>query len=161
MHPPSTGETWVGLTADVLPVGTAADWAVRPDCGAVVLFSGTARDNSDGRTGVTELEYEAYEEQVEPRLATIAEEVRERWPDVGRIVLLHRVGPVGIGESSVVVVVSAPHRGAAFEAASFGIDALKATAPIWKRERWEGGDAWALEPQHVVDAADVTGASTR
>src|SRR4051794_27095317 len=86
VEPPREGETWIGVTADVLPVGVAADWAVRPDCGAVVLFSGTARDHSDGRPGVARLEYEAYEEQVVPRLAALADEVRTRWPAVGRVV---------------------------------------------------------------------------
>jgi molybdopterin synthase catalytic subunit len=155
MRPPQTGDTWVALGAEPLPVGTAADWVVRPHCGALVLFSGTARDHSEGREDVTELEYEAYEEQVEPRLAAIVEEMRARWPDVGRVAMLHKVGPVAIGESSVVVAVSAPHRGAAFEAARYGIDALKATAPIWKRERWGGGDEWALEAQHVTAPEEV------
>jgi molybdopterin synthase catalytic subunit len=153
MQPPHQGDTWVGLTDESVPVGAAADWAVRPDCGAVVLFSGTARDHSEGRPGVHRLEYEAYEEQVAPRLATLADEIRVRWPSVGRIVLVHRVGVVPIGESSVVVVVSAPHRAEAFAAARFGIDTLKATLPVWKRESWDGGEAWALESQPVGDAA--------
>ncbi len=127
------------------------DWCVRPDCGAVVLFSGTVRDHADHRTQVTELEYEAYESQVESRLAAIAEEIRVRWPDVGRIALVHRIGVLGLGESSVVVAVSAPHRPAAFEAARFGIDSLKATTPIWKREVWEGGEDWGLASQDITD----------
>jgi molybdopterin synthase catalytic subunit len=94
-----------------------------------------------GRDGVDRLEYEAYEEQVVPRLAAIAAQMRVRWPDLGRVALLHRVGVVPIGESSVVVAVSSPHRSAAFEAARFGIDTLKATAPIWKRERWADGES--------------------
>lgn len=120
-----------------------------PSCGAVVQFSGTARDHAEGRPGVDLLEYEAYEDQVEPRLAALASEMRERWADLGRIALLHRVGPVTVGEPAVVVAVSSPHRAAAFEAASFGIDALKSTVPIWKRERWQGGQSWGLEPQHI------------
>jgi molybdopterin synthase catalytic subunit len=155
MQPPADGDTWVGLTSAPLPVGAAADWAVRPDCGALVLFSGTARDHSPGRPGVTELEYEAYEEQVEPRLRAIARDARTRWPDVGRLVLLHRVGPVAVGESSVVVVASAPHRGDAFAAARHCIDTLKATAPIWKREAWSGGDAWGLDAHEVTDVERV------
>ena len=77
-------------------------------CGAVVLFSGTARDHAPGREGVELLDYEAYEEHVVPRLADIAAEMRSRWPDLGRVVLIHRIGPVDIGESSVIVVASAP-----------------------------------------------------
>jgi molybdopterin synthase catalytic subunit len=128
---------------------------VRPDCGAVVVFSGTARDHSDGRPDVSRLEYEAYEEQVVPRLAAIADAARQRWPELGRIALLHRIGEVPVGESAVVVAVSAPHRDAAFEAAKFGIDTLKATVPIWKREDWRGGSSWGLEPQHLVEVDEL------
>src|SRR4051812_18540973 len=134
MRPPSQGDTWLALTRDALPVGAAADWTVLPGCGAVVLFSGTVRDHGVGRPGVTALEYEAYEEQVEPRLAAIAREARVRWPSVGRLVLLHRIGRLEVGESSVVVVASAPHRPEAFAAARFCIDTVKSSVPIWKRE---------------------------
>ncbi|HEX8802814.1 MAG TPA: molybdenum cofactor biosynthesis protein MoaE [Acidimicrobiales bacterium] len=149
--PPTEGETWLGLSSSPLPVADAVAWAVRPDCGGVVLFSGTARDHADGRPGVHRLEYEAYESQVVPRLQAVADEARSRWPDVGRVALLHRVGPVEIGDSAVVVVVSAPHRGSAFAAARFGIDTLKRSVPIWKHESWAGGQSWGLEAQHIVD----------
>lgn len=158
MHVPADGDTWVALSHDPLPVGAATDWAVLPSCGAVVLFSGTARDHAAGRPDVSLLEYEAYTEQVVPRLSAIVEEARIRWPELGRMALLHRVGPVPIGDSAVVVVASAPHRGTAFEAARFGIDTLKATVPIWKREHWSGGQDWGLEAQHLVE---VEGASPR
>ncbi len=161
LTPPADGDDWLGLTEAVLPVGTAADWAVLPRCGAMVCFSGTARDHAPGREGVDRLEYEAYEEHVVPRLADIAAEMRTRWPDLGRVVLLHRTGPVEVGESSVVVVASAPHRPSAFEAARFGIDTLKATVPIWKRERWSEGESWGLEAQHIreVGAEDAEASS--
>ena len=149
---------WLALTDEPLPVAVAYEWAVRPDCGAVVLFSGTARDHAEGRPGVSRLEYEAYEEQVVPRLEAIEDELRRRWPTVGQVALLHRVGPLELGECSVLVVVSAPHRPEAFEAARFGIDAVKASAPIWKRERWEGGEAWGLAAHELVDPADVEAA---
>ena len=97
------------------------------------------------------LEYEAYAEAVVPRLQAIVDRARHEWPDLGRMALLHRVGPVPVGESAVVVVASAPHREEAFAAARFGIDTLKATVPIWKREHWEGGESWGLEAQHLVD----------
>ena len=116
-------------------------------------FSGTARDHAPGRPGVDLLEYEAYEDQVEARLAALAAEMRRRWDDVGRVAMLHRVGPVAVGEPAVVVAVSSPHRDAAFEAARFGIDALKSSVPIWKRERWQGGQSWGLEAQHISDVA--------
>lgn len=144
-------EDWCALTEDPLPIGELYEWAVRPDCGAVVLFSGTVRDHADGRSGVSLLEYEAYEKHVVPKLQEIVDQVREQWPTIGRVGLIHRVGPLSLGESSVVVVVSSPHRPEAFEAARFGIDALKATVPIWKREHWEGGVDWGLAATEIRD----------
>ena len=152
MQPPTSGDVWLGLSGEPLPVTAAADWVVRPDCGAVVLFSGTARDHAPGRPGVEQLEYEAYEEQVEPRLRVIVDEIRARWPSVGRVVLIHRVGVVPVTESAVVVAVSAPHRDEAFLAARFGIDAIKASVPIWKHETWDGGESWGTDAQELVDA---------
>ena len=82
---PPHGEDWVGLTGAPLPVDAALSWAGLPHCGAVVLFCGTVRDHAEGRSGVTELEYEAYEEEVAPRLAAIAADARCRWPVLGRV----------------------------------------------------------------------------
>ena len=141
MRPPATDD-WVAITAAALPVGPAHDWAVRPGCGAVVMFTGTVRDHAEGRAGVTALEYEAYEEEAEGRLAAVAAETRARWPELGRVAVLHRLGRLGLGEVSVLVVVSAPHRPEAFAAAAFAIDTVKATVPIWKKETWEGGADW-------------------
>lgn len=131
------------------------DWAVRGDCGAVVVFSGTVRDHADGRDGVTSLTYEAYESQVVPVFTEIVERMRAEWPDLGRVAMWHRVGRLELGESSVVVVVSAPHRPEAFEAARFGIDALKASAPIWKLEEWDGGSDWGTGATPPTRPADV------
>jgi molybdopterin synthase catalytic subunit len=142
---PGSGDDWLAVTDQVLPIDATYSWAVRPECGAVVLFSGTVRDHADGRHGVTSLEYEAYAEQVEPRLAAIAAEARSQWPELGRLVLLHRTGVLEVEESSVVVVVSAPHRGEAFEAARFCIDTLKSSVPIWKKETWAGGSDWGTD----------------
>jgi molybdopterin synthase catalytic subunit len=96
---------------------------------------------------VHRLEYEAYEEPARRRLEALADEIRVRWPDVGRVALLHRTGVVDLGDAAVVVAVSSPHRTEAFEAARYGIDELKRTAPIWKREAWAGGESWGLEAQ--------------
>ena len=139
--PPISGDEWLALP-ETLPVGAVYDWAVRPDCGAVVLFTGTVRDHAEGRDGVEQLEYEAYDDSRDPRLAEIAAEMRGRWPTVGRVALLHRVGVLAVGESAVVAAVSAPHRAEAFEAARFAIDALKASVPIWKHETWSDGADW-------------------
>ncbi len=153
--PPVSSDTWVALSDSPLPLEAASAWVVRPDCGAVVVFSGTARDHSAGREEVDRLEYEAYEEQVIPRLQAIADAARQRWTDLGRIVLIHRIGHVPITESAVVVAVSSPHRGNAFEAARFGIDTLKSTVPVWKKERWAEGESWGLEAQHLVEIDDL------
>jgi molybdopterin synthase catalytic subunit len=93
--------------------------------------------------------YEAYEEEATNRFAEIAGEARRRWPDLERVALLHRVGDLALSDTSVAVVVSAPHRSEAFEAARFCIDTLKETAPIWKREHWDGGSDWAEQAQPV------------
>ncbi len=145
------GDDWVALGTEPLAVPAAMEWAVRPHCGAVVVFTGVVRDHAEGRTNVTALTYEAYETEVEPRLSAIVAEARRRWPDVGRLALLHRTGRLVVGEASVVVVASAPHRDDAFEAARWCIDTLKTTVPIWKRETWEGGDDWSTCSHSVAE----------
>lgn len=161
--PPGDGDNWLGLTDASLPIGAIYEWCVRPDCGAVVLFSGTVRDHvSDGdtvRTDVQRLEYEAYDEMVVPKLEEIVAEARLRWPDVGRVALIHRVGSLDLGESSVVAAVSAPHRPEAFAAARFAIDALKVSVPIWKREVWADGSDWGTNAADLVPAGDVASES--
>jgi molybdopterin synthase catalytic subunit len=139
-----TGKDWIAISEGELPVDDAWKWAGVPQCGGIVTFCGTVRDHSNGRAGVTSLEYEEYEEQVVPRLAAVAATARTRWPQIGRLALLHRVGRLEVGEVAVVVVASTPHRAEAFAAAQFCIDTLKHTVPIWKRETWEGGSDWSL-----------------
>jgi len=147
---------WIELSADPLPVDRVLAWAVRPECGAVDVFCGTVRDHSEGRAGVEVLDYEAYDAMVVPRLEELAAEARRRWPEIGRIALLHRTGPLSVGEVSVVVAVSTPHRAESFEATEWCIDTLKETVPIWKRERWAGGDDWAggAPLREVADAGE-------
>ena len=152
---PNTGDDWLALTSEALPVGDVYTWAVRPDCGAVVLFSGTVRDHAEGRDGVEHLTYEAYEEAVVPRMAAIASEARQRWPMIGRLALLHRTGRLALGESSVLAVVSTPHRPEAFEAGRYTIDALKASVPIWKHETWREGSAWGTGATPISSAGNV------
>jgi molybdopterin synthase catalytic subunit len=143
MHVPK-GNDWTALSAEPLPIGVATEWVGRPDCGAIAVFCGTARDHAGDRTGVDQLTYEAYEEQAVPRLQAVAADVRARWPMVGRIALLHRTGTLAIGDAAVVVAVSTPHRAEAFDAARHAIDAVKATVPIWKKERWVDGEDWGF-----------------
>ncbi len=99
---------------------------------------------------MTGLTYEAYVDQAEGRLHRVGEIVRNRWPAVERIVLLHRLGDLTVSEVSVAVVVSAPHRPEAFEAGRFAIDAVKEMVPIWKREHWSQGSDWAECGHDVV-----------
>ena len=152
---PEIGDDWFELTDQPLAVGPVYEWCVRPDCGAVVLFSGTIRNHAEGRSGVEHLTYEAYAEQVVPRFKAIADELRQRWSGVGRVALLHRTGRLQVGESSVLAVVSAPHRPVAFEAARFAIDALKESAPIWKHEVWADGADWGTGAHDIRPARAV------
>ena len=109
--------------------------------GAVVTFDGVVRDNTKGRL-VTSLQYEAYEPMAVKEMRRIGVEIRERWPDVERVGVIHRFGPMQISESSVVIVITSPHRGVAFEACRYAIDRLKQTVPIWKKEIFEDGEEW-------------------
>jgi len=144
---------WIAVADEVLPVDRALAWASRPDCGGIVTFCGTVRDHSDGRPGVTELEYEVFPEHADARLHRLAASARHRWPTIGRLVLLHRVGRLSVGEVSVVVVASTPHRAEAFDAARYCIDTLKRTIPIWKRETWAGGNDWSACAHDIEDVA--------
>ena len=110
------------------------------DAGAVATFVGTTRARSRGRE-VVRLEYEAYEGMAESEMARIAAELRERH-DVIAVAIHHRVGRVEIGETSVVIAVSAAHRAAALEACREAIDTLKETVPLWKKELYVGGEEW-------------------
>jgi molybdopterin synthase catalytic subunit len=112
--------------------------------GAVALFLGTVRNRNRGRK-VTYLVYEAYDGMAESEMARIESEARERF-EVAGIAIVHRTGRLEIGEASVGVAVAAAHRGPALEACRFVIDALKRTVPIWKKEVFEGGEAWIEGP---------------
>jgi molybdopterin synthase catalytic subunit len=154
---PAIGDDWLALTDEALPVAVLYDWAVRPSCGAVVLFSGTVRDHAEGRDGVEELVYEAYEEAARARLVAIAAEARRRWPTIGRLAMIHRLGSLGVTDAAVVVAVSAPHRDEAFEAGRFVIDTLKETVPIWKHETWRDGADWGTGAAPIRDVEHVAG----
>lgn len=158
--PTDESRDWISITGDVLDVGSAYEWAVRPECGAVVVFSGTVRDHADGRDNVTHLTYEAYEDKAHARLAEIAAEARRRWPDIVRVALLHRVGRLALGDSSVLVVVSSPHRPEAFEAGRFCIDTLKVAVPIWKREEWADGVDWGTDAHDITSVANASGSDS-
>ncbi len=120
--------------------------------GAVVVMSGTVRDNTDGRI-VESLEYQAYEPMAIQIFQQIAIQIQVQWPEVKRVVIHHRIGQLRVGEISVLVAVGSPHRAEAFSACQYGIDTLKHSAPIWKKEHWaDGSSSWvsiaACEDQH-------------
>jgi molybdopterin synthase catalytic subunit len=135
------GRVHVKVTSEPLDLAAAGEIVEASD-GALVSFAGVVRNSSEGGE-VLALEYEAYGEMAEPEMQMIAEEACGRF-DVDRIAILHRVGRLVVGEASVVVAVSAPHRGPAFDACEFCIDTLKQRVPIWKKELFTDGSAsWA------------------
>jgi molybdopterin synthase catalytic subunit len=109
--------------------------------GAIVTFDGCVRNQSHGRRTLY-LEYEAYESMALAKMREIAAEVHTRF-QIDRVAMAHRLGRLAIGETSVFIAVSAPHRAAAFEACRFAIDSLKRSVPIWKKEYFEDGAVWA------------------
>jgi molybdopterin synthase catalytic subunit len=112
--------------------------------GALVTFVGVVRDNTDGRQ-VRYLEYEAYPEMAEQALKQIGDEIRARWKTIREVAIVHRVGRLQIGETSVVIALSAAHRSELFDALRYAIDRLKQIVPIWKKEVWTNGEEWRSE----------------
>jgi molybdopterin synthase catalytic subunit len=110
------------------------------EAGAVATFIGTTRNNNEGRQ-VIALDYEGYPEMAEKELRRIGEDAKTKWP-ICRMAITHRLGPVQIGEASVIIAVSSAHRDAAFAACRFAIEEIKKTVPIWKKEVFEGGEVW-------------------
>lgn len=106
--------------------------------GAIALFSGMVRNQTDGQP-VVALEYQAYEPMAIQVFRQIAAQIREQWPDITHVVIHHRTGKLVVGEISVLVAIGSPHRGEAFAACQYAIDTLKHNAPIWKKEHWQDG----------------------
>jgi molybdopterin converting factor subunit 1 len=129
-----------GITRERIDARALAEILQRPEDGAVVIFEGVVRNNSQGRT-TTYLEYECYEEMARTRMEQIGREIAAQFA-IGRIGMLHRLGRLEIGEASVAVVATAPHRKAAFDAAFEGINRLKREVPIWKKEYFADGAVW-------------------
>ena len=137
--PPVSGGAFV-LSEQPLSLDAVVEEVASEEAGAVATFVGTTRVHSRGRT-VTHLEYEAYEGMAEQVMAAIAEELRARY-ELCEIAIHHRIGRVGIGERSVVIAVSAPHRRDALAACKDAIDTLKQRVPLWKKEVYDGGEEW-------------------
>ena len=134
----------IRLTPDPIDHAALTEAVRRPDCGAVVTFLGTVRDLTGDKVTVA-LDYEAYPVMAEKKMAEIERETRQRWP-VGEMMMVHRLGHLDIGEVSVAVAVSCPHRAQAFEACRHAIDRLKELVPIWKKENWQDGTSEWVHP---------------
>ena len=137
--PPVSGGSF-RLVEGQLDVAAVLREVESPEAGAVASFVGTVRRHSRGRD-VGHLEYEAFEEMAEPMLARLGDELTERH-GLCAVAIHHRLGRVEIGEASVVIAVSAPHRSAALAACGEAIDTLKETIPLWKKEVYVGGEEW-------------------
>jgi len=137
--PPVSGGAF-RVTDQPLSLDTAVAEVADERAGAIATFTGTVRRQSRGRE-VTQLEYEAYAEMAEDVMAQLAHDLQERY-ELCAVAIHHRVGTLGIGEASVVIAVSAPHRQDALAACKDAIDTLKQTVPLWKKEVYEGGEEW-------------------
>jgi len=128
------------LTDDPIDGARLARHALRPTDGAVVLFEGVVRDNNEGKA-VESIFYDAYRPMAEKEIGKIVADVQRQFPD-STIAVTHRLGRLSIGETSIAIVCSAPHRGEAFAACRMAIDRIKQSVPIWKKERGPGGEEW-------------------
>jgi molybdopterin synthase catalytic subunit len=137
--PPVSGGAFL-LSEQPLSLEAVVEETASREAGAVATFVGTTRLHSRGRT-VTHLDYEAYEGMAEQVMAEIADELKARY-DLCEVAIHHRIGRVGLGERSVVIAVSAPHRADALAACKDAIDTLKERVPLWKKEVYEGGEEW-------------------
>ncbi len=145
--PPVSGGSdaapWIGpirIVRNRVDVAALEAAVADPAAGAICTFVGATRENNAGRK-VLRLEYEAYEAMALSEIRKLADEAGRRW-EITRIAITHRIGVVEIGETSVAIAVSAPHRAEAFEACRFAIDRLKEIVPIWKKEHFAGGEVW-------------------
>lgn len=128
------------VTNDPIDLDELVRYVTDPEAGAIATFIGTTRNNNEGRK-VIALDYEAYPEMAEKELARIGYDALKQWP-ICRMAVVHRLGPVQIGDASVIIAVSSAHRDAAFAASRFAIEEIKKTVPIWKKEVFEGGEVW-------------------
>lgn len=141
----------IELTRAPIDVVRLTDQVRSPLAGAVLLFLGTVRELTAGRRTLR-LEYDAYEEMALAELARLEAEARQRWPLVA-CAMVHRLGELGLGEVSVAVAVSSPHRKDAFAAGQFLIDTLKDVVPIWKKEHWADGETAWIHPETGLPAS--------
>jgi MoaE-MoaD fusion protein len=138
--PPVSGGSPVRLTPEPIDLAAVAAEVADERAGAIATFSGTTRVESRGRS-VRHLDYEAYAGMAEEVMADLVAALKAKY-ELCEVAIVHRTGRVGIGETSVAIAVSAPHRGDALTACAEAIDTLKQTVPLWKKEAYEGGEEW-------------------
>ena len=146
--PPVSGgasetRVFVDVSPEPIDLTSLLDFVASPQAGAIVSFVGTVREFSHGKK-VTALTYEAYQPMAKKELVRIAEEMLSRW-QLCKVAIVHRTGTLSVGKISVAILVSAPHRSDAFEAARYAIERIKETVPIWKREHFEDGTSEWVE----------------
>jgi molybdopterin synthase catalytic subunit len=134
----------IALTTQPIDAAAVLAQVASHEAGAVVLFLGTTREFTQGRQTAS-LDYECYPEMAEKKLAELEAEVRRRWPLVG-CSIVHRLGHLELGEASIAIAVSSPHRAAAFAAGQWLIDTIKEVVPIWKQENWADGTSEWVHP---------------
>jgi len=146
------GDDLLELAPAPIDAARLVAFVTHPQAGGIALFLGTARDHHEGQA-VLRLEYEAYAEMALASFRELAKTTRARFPAVRKLAIVHRLGLVPIGEASVAVAVSTPHRAEAFDACRFAIDELKAKAPIWKKEQLAaGGERWVANKESLPNS---------
>jgi molybdopterin synthase catalytic subunit len=137
------------VTRDAMNAEELVKLVQRPEAGAVTLFYGDVRNHNEGRS-VERLEYEAHESMALRKMREVAAGTKQRFPEVCEVGVWHRIGTLEIGETSLLVAVSSPHRKDAFEACHWCVDRIKEVVPVWKKEHWAEGSAWV--EGHTVQA---------
>ena len=133
------------ITDQPLSLDDVAARVSRPNCGAITTFGGIVRGETVTQEGLRStdfLAYEAYTEMAEQMLARIGDEIKQQWPKVEAVSIVHRTGRLEIGETSIFIAVAAPRRKAAFAGCSHIIERIKEILPVWKKEVWDGGEEW-------------------
>jgi molybdopterin synthase catalytic subunit len=138
------GQGPFGVVCDAISVDEVVSRLADPAVGAMVTFVGVVRGSTDGRETLY-LEYEAYPEMAVETLDQVGREVRQRWPEVRQVAIVHRLGRLEVGETAIVIALSAAHRRQTFDALHYAIDRIKEIVPIWKREVWADGTEWKSE----------------
>jgi molybdopterin synthase catalytic subunit len=144
------GNSFVEISHSIIRPQQLLDIVASHEAGAVLLFLGTVRELTHGRRTLA-LDYDAYPEMALPLLRSLVAQALEQWT-LSRVAVVHRLGHLELGETSVAVAVSAPHRGEAFQAGQFLIDELKRRIPIWKKENWDDGSTAWVHPDLNAEA---------